>query len=42
MPRAYIQGILHDLLHEAGDIPDKILEEYFTWIEAHLHVRANA
>ncbi|KAL1949729.1 hypothetical protein VTO73DRAFT_8610 [Trametes versicolor] len=35
------EGILHDLLHEAGDIPDKILEEYFTWIEAHLHVRAN-
>ncbi|KAH9847866.1 lysophospholipase [Lenzites betulinus] len=35
-------GILHDLLHEAGDIPDKIMEEYFTWIEAHLHVRANA
>ncbi|KAI0759681.1 lysophospholipase [Trametes elegans] len=33
------EGILHDLLHEAGDVPDKVLEEYFAWIEAHLHVR---
>ncbi|KAJ8463959.1 hypothetical protein ONZ51_g9919 [Trametes cubensis] len=31
--------ILHDLLHEAGDIPDRVLEEYFVWIEAHLDSR---
>ncbi|KAI0363890.1 lysophospholipase [Pilatotrama ljubarskyi] len=36
------EGILHDLLHEAGDIPDKVLEEYFTWIEAHLPVVRSA
>ncbi|KAI0706362.1 alpha beta-hydrolase [Earliella scabrosa] len=35
-------GALHDLLHEAGDIPDKVIEEYISWMEAHLHVRAPA
>ncbi|KAI8969876.1 lysophospholipase [Trametes punicea] len=36
------ENILHDLLHEAGDIPDKVLEEYFNWIEARLDVRRTA
>ncbi|KAI0353759.1 lysophospholipase [Trametes cingulata] len=32
-------GAVHDLLHEADGIPAKVIDEYCTWIEAHLDVR---
>ncbi|PIL32215.1 hypothetical protein GSI_05460 [Ganoderma sinense ZZ0214-1] len=35
-------GALHDLLHEAGDIPDKVIGEYVAFIEAHLSGRPAA
>ncbi|TFK87681.1 hypothetical protein K466DRAFT_599286 [Polyporus arcularius HHB13444] len=33
------EGAYHDLLHEVDDIPDKVTEEYISWIESHLSVR---
>ena len=30
------QDALHDLVNEIGDIPEQVLEEYFSFIEAHI------
>ncbi|KAL7279416.1 hypothetical protein ACG7TL_007258 [Trametes sanguinea] len=30
------ENVFHDLLHEADDIPQKVMEEYCSWIESHL------
>ena len=30
------QEALHDLLHEAGDVPEKVVEDYLSWIEEYV------
>ncbi|KAJ3019074.1 hypothetical protein NUW54_g178 [Trametes sanguinea] len=33
------ENVFHDLLHEADNIPEKVMEEYCSWIESHLEGR---
>ena len=30
------QNALHDMYHEADGIPERVTDEYISWIEAHI------